>query len=684
MAVMLALLTLLAPLAVAGDHPAVKIIGMIQKLQEQVKEEGAEDTHVYGKFTYWCDETIKEKNKLIKESKEIIDVSTSTIEALEADIETLKIEIAKLTEEIEEMEEARTNATKIREAEHAVYMKSKTDLEETIQSIKDCITAMKDGMEGGFLQAKTLIEAYSPKPEAQHSRVMQMFLQKKVTEDPSADKFAKRGGGDATYVAKGGDVTEILKKMLMEYEDDLVALEKSEAETKAAYDLADDAKKLAIAASTKSKETKEEVLGEKGQELSNTKDDLKEAQDALLADTTVLQDTTTTCKKRGDEYEQHMKTRDGEYAAMQQAIEILEKVTGVRAPEDKGISSTVFVQLMSVRKHTDPRAAIVAVLRKVQRGKNTMALSKLADKIEKLGGKQMPGSGMFDSIKNMIQKMIFHLMDEQKNEDEHKHWCDKEITNTELMITEKTEKSEDADSTITQLAEKIQNLKNGINDNQNFVAETEDEITSRTEDRAADKKENEATIKDAEDAQTAIANAIAVLETFYKESGEVAKEAWEAFAQTKAVSHRMEPEPELWAEEEYTGTEGGAGVIGMLKNCAADFAKMESQARADETAHQDEFDTFLTSASMNKAERTKDTEMKQSRKGRFEDKKSAKEESYEHTTKELDGTKQYRKDLVHACEDGDSSYAERKDARTQEIEALREAQGILEKAFEEE
>ena len=33
------------------------------------------------------------------------------------------------------MEEARTNATKIREAEHAVYMKSKTELEETIQSI---------------------------------------------------------------------------------------------------------------------------------------------------------------------------------------------------------------------------------------------------------------------------------------------------------------------------------------------------------------------------------------------------------------------------------------------------------------------------------------------------------------------------------------------------------------------
>merc|ERR1719235_1958142 len=167
-------------------------------------------------------------------------------------------------------------------------------------------------MEGGFIQAKMLIKAWSPKGE-KHSRVMHQFLQKKQTEDPNLAKFENRGGGDATYVAKGGDVTEILKKMLMEYEDDLVALEKAEAETKAAYDLADDAKKLAIDASTKSKETKEEVLGEKGQELSNTKDDLKDAQDALLADTTVLKETETTCKKRADEYEQHMTTRDGEY-----------------------------------------------------------------------------------------------------------------------------------------------------------------------------------------------------------------------------------------------------------------------------------------------------------------------------------------------------------------------------------
>merc|ERR1719201_2621718 len=487
---------------------------------------------------------MKLKKKAIAEFEEVIDVSKSTIEALEADIETLNMEIAAVSKEIEQMEEARNNATKIREAEHDVYMKSKTELGETIQSIKDCITAMKEGMEGGFVQAKMLVEAWQPKGKL-HNRVLAQFLQKREIPEAGDEKFVGRGGGDATYVAKGGDVTEILKKMLMEYEDDLVALDKSEAETKAAYDLADDAKGLAIDAATKTKKTKEKVLGEKGQELANTQADLKEAEDGFLADTTVLKETTTTCKKREDQYNQHMKIRDGEIEAMSQAIEILEKVTGVRSPESKGVETTAvipsLVQLSSVhakKMFKDPRAKIAAVLRKAGSKKATAALSKLADKIMELKAGQMPGSGMFDSIKNMIQKMIFHLMDEQKNEDEHKHWCDKEITNTELMIKEKTEKSNDADSTITQLAEKIQSLKNGITENQKFIATTEEEIASRTEDRAADKKENEATIADAEDAQTAIAQAIAVLKTFYKESGEVAKEAWESFVQLRLSRSR--------------------------------------------------------------------------------------------------------------------------------------------------
>jgi len=47
----------------------------------------------------------------------------------------------------------------------------------------------------------------------------------------------------------------------------------------------------------------------------------------------------------------------------------------------------------------------------------------------------------------------------------------------------------------------------------------------------------------------------------------------------------------------------------------------------------------------------------------------------------LEQTVQYEKDLQPACVEGDSSYEDRKAARTKEIEALHESQKVLEEVF---
>merc|ERR1719240_432148 len=134
------------------------------------------------------------------------------------------------------------------------------------------------------------------------------------------------------------------------------------------------------------------------------------------------------------EYERRSKTRADEIAAMSKAIEILTKITGVRTPESKGIEPVASIQL--AKKVSDPRMAIVNLLRKAGSTKQTAALAKLADKIAALKAEPI-GSGTFDQIKNMIEKMIFHLMAEQKDEDDHKNWCDKELETTAMMKEDK-------------------------------------------------------------------------------------------------------------------------------------------------------------------------------------------------------------------------------------------------------
>merc|ERR1719146_35372 len=93
------------------------------------------------------------------------------------------------------------------------------------------------------------------------------------------------------------------------------------------------------------------------------------------------------------------------------------------------------------------------------------------------------------------------------------------------------------------------------------------------------------------------------------------------------------------------------------------------------------FQEDMTNSEMAKAEKNKDAEMKTMRKNALMQKVEGMNADKSHLTKELEAVTQYLKDLEPACVSGDSSYADRKAARSDEIAALRKAQTILEEAF---
>ena len=133
----------LAVLASAADHPAIKIIALLQKLQAQVKEEGEAETNSYGKFTYWCGEVIKENEGIVKKSSEEISVAESSIKALTEDIAALTHEIAELEAEITKDTAGKANAETLRGESNTVYGTNKADLEATIQAVADAVTALE-------------------------------------------------------------------------------------------------------------------------------------------------------------------------------------------------------------------------------------------------------------------------------------------------------------------------------------------------------------------------------------------------------------------------------------------------------------------------------------------------------------------------------------------------------------
>merc|ERR1719263_231194 len=142
------------------------------------------------------------------------------------------------------------------------------------------------------------------------------------------------------------------------------------------------------------------------------------------------------------------------------------------------------------------------------------------------------------------------------------------------MMKKLTSKIAELDAAIKLLVSQVSENDEKVEDITEYVAE---ETAMREENHA----EILATIKDSEDAQAALSQAVSVLTDFYKSSGEVTKEPWE-FLQTG--KHSLPDSPDTW-DSSYTGASGGAGgkVLELLDATLEKFSTMEADAKAADT-----------------------------------------------------------------------------------------------------
>ncbi|CAK0909212.1 unnamed protein product, partial [Prorocentrum cordatum] len=162
-------------------------------------------------------------------------------------------------------------------------------------------------------------------------------------------------------------------------------------------------------------------------------------------------------------------------------------------------------------------------------------------------------------------------------------WCDLEVNKTDASMSNKVEKMDALQAKIDKADAAIVELANEIKAHNEMVEKITVHMKESVEIRKVGKQENALAIKDAQQAQTAIADAVAVLEAYYKESGMLPKEPYE-LAQTGAgAPAELGDEPSTW-DASYTGVtdpaEAGEGVVAVLKSVSADFAKMEADSRA--------------------------------------------------------------------------------------------------------
>merc|ERR1719270_1719214 len=101
-------------------------------------------------------------------------------------------------------------------------------------------------------------------------------------------------------------------------------------------------------------------------------------------------------------------------------------------------------------------------------------------------------NGPFSEVNDMIQKMIFRLMAEQKDEDDHKNWCDLELSKTNASMVNKEELLSELDLKLTTAKADVSDLAQKIKDGNDMITKIEDFMEEATEVRSVGKAENKA------------------------------------------------------------------------------------------------------------------------------------------------------------------------------------------------
>merc|ERR1719382_1707789 len=265
----------------------------------------------------------------------------------------------------------------------------------------------------------------------------------------------------------------------------------------------------------------------------------------------------------------------------------------------------------------------------------------------------------------MIRDLIGRLQDAISEEAEHENWCRAELasnkkvrTDRETTIERLTSEIDETRSTIAKYAEEATKLSQEL-------ANLDQEHAELTKIRNAERAENEKTVKDAQEAQKALSQAVTVLKEFYAQAGG-------SFVQQRQGRHSegraaQEPPPVFDGAYQGMAAESG-GVLGMLEVIQSDFARLESTTTADEATAQREYDDQMSKGSVMKVQLKKDIEHKNQLKQIAEQSLVDMNNDLTSAQKELVAAEAYFEKLKPSCLDAGMSVEERARRRREEIE----------------
>lgn len=654
----------------------MKVVRLLQDMKAQLDSEMADDKAVHEQLACWCKNNDQQKTQAIEQGEadeSRLEAFLGEAAAKMAEMKTKRdAALAEADRDFDALEQARAMRMKQNQEFHG----SEANLIEAVKALDQAIAVLKEyhPNAAGLQQVRAV---------ARHLQTAQVVaLGKRLAGGPTGAQMAALEAflsqaqaatsflaipGYQSYAPQSGQIFGVLEQMREDFDKDLSDAQKKELKDAADFKALKAAKEEEIAAGRALVAELDGNIADLRAKHASAFKELEDTQAQLALDRTFLANLKQKCSETDAEFEQRVKDRLTEIAAVDDTIKILNEDTSFDNFEKT--VNTAFLQAESLSEHQETA---------VQQQRLYQVAVALQGAAAKFGEPQLALLAMrahldaFTKVKELIDKMVAELTKQQEDEVAHRDWCIDEFASNKRATSEAYDRKESLLATIADLDKSIELLSKDIEATVSAVAEMQEQMKRASEIREAENHDYQVTVDDQRMTQTILSKALTRMQEVYALMQE---QPGAAHVHTSGTHTDPGNGPARFTK--YGKNVGGARVVQMLQTVLSDSKKMEEDAIAAEQDAQTVYENFMKNTNaMITAATKKLVNMRKSKATADEERNNA-QQDLKATVGKLEDLHQTNGDLKASCDFLLNNFDARQAARTAEMNSLNEAKAIL-------
>jgi len=664
-----------AAAAEAGANPIRKVVTLMQNMQKEIEAEGAKEKELFDKFMCYCSGGTDGLKKAIADATAEAEELTAKLKSEEAEKSQIAQDLIGHKKDREGATADIEEATMLRAKEEAAYSAEKADSETNIAAMAKAIPALEKGMGGAALlqmptgdRLKKIVSSY-PNMEASDRREALAFLE---------DSSESTGASD--------QIVGILKAMKDDMEAELKEAIAAEEKSVAGFGELKASKEKEIEMATEAIETKMGRAGELAVSVVQSKDALEDANEEAADTTKFLATLEKDCATKEAEIAERAKMRAMEVSAISEAIGILnddDALDVFKKSMPSSLMQTVgFLQKADAKatRTSKAQAILAGVAGKAKDVRVNLLLYTLGSKLK------MKSTGGFDDVIKMIDDMVVLLGKQQTEDEKQKAYCEDEFDKAADEEAASKTKLGQTDAKLAELTDTIGTLMEEISALGSSIEALDKSVADATEQRKEEHAAYVAQMQMNEAAVGLVEKAKNRMQKFYNPTLYKAPPKTEMTMEEKIIKagtfaqvhmHVAPPPAPEMPSGPVQKSGKSAGVISMMDTIISDLGSDMKDMEYEEKTAQKDYAELMADSQETRAGDSKALTGKTAAKAETESVLMTTKEIRSATATDLKQVATVIADLHAACDFIMQNFDLRKEARTSEIEGLKNAKAVL-------